>query len=143
MSRGCFQLKEDEDYLMVTLYGEGYGDRIQKNGDKYLGRKNVGFILFDVHICGKDNLRGWWLKRDAIEDIAKKLDIPVVPVIGILPESDIIYLVKRETKSIVAIEDRVFEGVVCREPNGLLMRNGERLMFKLKVEDYRKLGDGL
>ena len=42
---------EKETYL----FGEGYGYKIQANGDEYFeDRKSVGFILFDVNIGGFD-----------------------------------------------------------------------------------------
>ena len=54
----------------VTLYGEGYGAKIQKGGGLY--REDVGFILFDVLIGDT------WLERENIEDIAKSFNIPIL-----------------------------------------------------------------
>ena len=45
----------------VILFGEGFGEKIQKGGEKY-GR--VDFILFDVWI-------GMWLKRVDVVNIAE------------------------------------------------------------------------
>jgi hypothetical protein len=59
----------------VILFGEGYGAKIQKCGGDY--RSDVSFILFDVYLPDSD----LWLKRDAIEDIAKTFGIDVVPII--------------------------------------------------------------
>ena len=51
------------DPVDVTLYGEGYGARIQKGGGKYLA-KSCDFVLFDVKIGD------WWLRREAVDEIA-------------------------------------------------------------------------
>src|ERR1041385_8261579 len=56
------------------LYGEGYGARIQKGGGNY--RPDADFVLFDIKVSC------WWLQRSAVEDIAAKLSIDVVPIIG-------------------------------------------------------------
>lgn len=58
----------------AVLYGEGYGAKIQKGGGNY--RPDQDFVLFDVK-CGE-----WWLQRADVEDVATKLCIEVVPVIG-------------------------------------------------------------
>ena len=50
--------------MPVVLFGEGYGAKIQKGGNY---RPDVSFILFDVYLLELD----LWLKRDALEDIAK------------------------------------------------------------------------
>src|SRR3979490_847427 len=51
-----------EDKTNITLYGEGYGPKIQKGGGNY--RSDAGFILFDVLIIDKETGWGWWLSRD-------------------------------------------------------------------------------
>lgn len=56
------------------LYGEGYGARIQKSGGNY--RPDQDFVLFDVKV-GE-----WWLQRDAVEDVAAKLTLDIVPIIA-------------------------------------------------------------
>jgi len=67
------QLKEVFPDGPAILYGEGYGAKIQKGGD-YL--PYASFILFDVKIGP------WWLKRKDVDEIAEKLGIKSVPVIG-------------------------------------------------------------
>ena len=58
----------------VCLYGEGYGAKIQKGGGNY--RDDQSFVLFDIKIGD------WWLQRSDVEDVATKLDIDIVPIIG-------------------------------------------------------------
>ncbi|KKL53664.1 hypothetical protein LCGC14_2273140, partial [marine sediment metagenome] len=48
----------------ITLYGEGYGARIQKGGGDYRKGGDVSFRLFDV-LIGET-----WLRRVDVEDVA-------------------------------------------------------------------------
>lgn len=112
----------------VTLYGEGYGAKIQKHGEKY--RPDAGFILFDV------NIGGIWLKRSNVEDIAAKLGIPVAPVVGSGTLYDAIDMVKAGFASTCAVESRPAEGLVVRPEVELLDRRGERIITKIKCKDF-------
>lgn len=115
----------------ITLYGEGYGAKIQK-GVNYISN-DVNFILFDVKI-GK-----WWLDRESIKDIADKLGINVVPLIGYMTIPEAIEYVKKGFKSTIAEnKDYDAEGLVLKAPCGLLKRDGERLITKIKTVDFRK-----
>lgn len=117
--------------LTISLYGEGYGAKIQK-GDNYI-KDDVGFILFDVKIGDL------WLSREACEDIAKKLNIPIVPLIGYMTIPEAIEYVKRGFKSTIAENpDYDAEGLVLKTPCGLQFRNGERIITKIKTCDFRK-----
>lgn len=115
----------------ITLYGEGYGAKIQKGGN-YISN-DVNFILFDVKI-GK-----WWLDRESIKDIANKLGISVVPLMGYMTIPEAIEYVKKGFKSTIAEnKDYDAEGLVLKAPCGLLKRDGERLITKIKTVDFRK-----
>ena len=115
----------------ITLYGEGYGAKIQK-GVNYISN-DVNFILFDVKI-GK-----WWLDRESIKDIANKLGINVVPLMGYMTIPEAIEYVKKGFKSTIAEnKDYDAEGLVLKAPCGLLKRDGERLITKIKTVDFRK-----
>lgn len=115
----------------ITLYGEGYGAKIQK-GVNYISN-DVNFILFDVKI-GK-----WWLDRESIKDIADKLGINVVPLMGYMTIPEAIEYVKKGFKSTIAEnKDYDAEGLVLKAPCGLLKRDGERLITKIKTVDFRK-----
>src|SRR5690349_3648717 len=65
----------DNNLTNVTLYGEGYGPKIQKGGGNY--RDDVSFVLFDVKVGD------FWLDRDNVNDVATKLGIDSVPVLGV------------------------------------------------------------
>jgi ATP-dependent RNA circularization protein (DNA/RNA ligase family) len=110
----------------MTLYGEGYGAKIQK-GEGYIP-DDVGFILFDVQV-GK-----WWLKREDVETIAQTYNIPVVPVIGKGTLGDAVAWCHVSFTSRVGNRDA--EGIVLRPVVPLLARSGERIITKVKVRDF-------
>ncbi len=113
--------------MQVILFGEGYGAKIQ-NGGKY--RSDVSFILFDVYLP-EQNL---WLKRDAIEDIARAFGIEAVPIVlkGTLQQA--VDYVKSKPKSTIGEAD--MEGLVCRPAIDILDRMGKRVIVKVKVADF-------
>lgn len=128
-----------ETPFQASIYGEGYGVKIQKGGN-YI-KDGVGFILFDVKV-GR-----WWLNREACEDIAKAFEIPIVPLIGYMTIPEAIEFVKAGFKSTIAEnKDYDAEGLVLKTPCGLLFRNGERIITKIKTCDFQKYhakyGDG-
>jgi len=112
----------------VCLYGEGYGAKIQKGGGNY--RKDQSFVLFDIRI-GE-----WWLQRKDVVDIAMKLGLDIVPVIGEGTLHDMIAKVKTGFASIWG--DFMAEGIVARPKVELIARNGKRIITKLKHKDFAK-----
>lgn len=113
--------------MQVILFGEGYGAKIQKGGNY---RSDVSFILFDAYLP-EQNL---WLKRDAVEDIAKTFGVDVVPIVY---EGDIagaVEFVKGKPKSTIGMAD--MEGIVCKPAVDMLDRMGRRLIVKIKVCDF-------
>lgn len=115
----------------ITIYGEGYGKKIQ-NGGNYIKDGN-DFILFDVRY------NNFWLRRDALEDIANKLHIKIVPLIGYMNIQEAIEYVKKGFKSTIAEnKDYDAEGLVLKTPNGLRFRNGDRIITKIKTCDFNK-----
>lgn len=114
----------------TTLFGEGYGAGIQKGGSNYRG--DQGFILFDVLVGN------WWLRRDTVAEVAAQFDIPVVPVLARGTLSDMALCVENGLHSRVAqVLGTEAEGIVARTPDGLLTRNGEPLLVKIKARDFR------
>lgn len=114
--------------ISLTLYGEGYGAKIQKGGGNYISN-GVDFVLFDILIGD------WWLKRSDVEDIANKLEIECVPIIdeGILEEA--ICLVKGGFRSHWG--DFLAEGLVLKPKVELKARNGHRIITKIKHKDFK------
>lgn len=111
----------------VTLYGEGYGPRIQKGGGNYTNTPD--FVLFDVRIGD------WWLQRSDVEDVAAKLGIDVVPVIGYGTLYNAIGIVRNGLTSDWG--DFEAEGIVARPVVELRTRRGDRIITKIKAVDFR------
>lgn len=120
----------DEPYDII-LFGEGYGNNIQKNGRAY--NPNYSFRLFDIFI-GR-----YWLDWEDIEKIAEMLEIETVPQLDYMDTEGIIYYVRNGFDSIVSREEgtpRPAEGIVARTPIPLFTKVGDRVMFKLKTKDF-------
>ena len=113
----------------VCLYGEGYGAKIQK-GENYLPER-TDFILFDCKIDG------WWLTRENLEDIANKLSIGIVPIIGTGTLLQAIEFVKGGYKSTIAY-NKTFdaEGLIMKPSVELFNRQGHRIVSKIKFRDF-------
>ena len=111
----------------VILYGEDYGAKIQ-NGGNY--RSDVSFILFDVLIG--DN----WQEREWVEKTAKMFGIDVVPVVfvGSLEEG-IDYVMEHHPST---IGTAMMEGIVGRPMVEMRDRLGERIIVKIKWEDFKE-----
>jgi hypothetical protein len=118
---------------IVTLFGEGYGPKIQ-GGGKY--REDHSFVLFDVRIGD------YWLSRDNVNDIADKLGIESVPVIGTGTLWDAIDIVSNGLSSewggtVGEKNEFEAEGIVARPTVTLFNRRGERIITKVKAVDFR------
>lgn len=122
----------------VCLFGEGYGEKIQKVGSRY--RKGTSFRLFDVWVDG------WWLNWSDVEDVARKLGIQTVPVLAHVwvrdvPDSyeNLQFMFPMSTSMVAGTEgDPTLqaEGVVARTDPLLFDRRGHRVMWKLKFKDF-------
>lgn len=114
-----------DDYM--TLYGESYGAKIQKGGGNYRA-DGVDFVLFDVKIGD------WWLRRKDVEDIAVKLGIKVVPIVGRGNLEDAVAYVKSRPESMWG--EFPMEGIVAKPETELFDRSGERIVVKIKTRDF-------
>lgn len=110
------------------LFGEGFGPKIQKGGEKY--QTSPGFILFDALIGN------WWLKYEDVKAIAQQLGIPVVPDLGIMTEEEVVDFVKSKPESVLNPDYGCMEGVVCRTEPMMLFRKGTPVIFKLKCKEF-------
>ena len=109
----------------VILFGEGFGEKIQKGGGLY---GPVNFRLFDVYIGG------YWLNRENVSDIAEKFGIDRAPSLftGTLEEG--VEFIKKHPKSV--LRDAEMEGIVGRPMVQMFSRTGERIMVKIKCRDF-------
>lgn len=140
-TREAFE-KADLHINPIVLFGEGYGPKIQ-NGGNY--RDDVSFVLFDVKIGD------FWLTRDNVDDIAIKLGIESVPVIGYGSLHKAIDIVSTgitfndnggiERWGANGLQSQwgnfIAEGIVARPVVPLFNRKGERIITKIKAVDFR------
>ena len=110
----------------AVLYGEGYGAKIQKGGGNY--RPDQDFVLFDIK-CGE-----WWLQRADVEDVAQKLGLDIVPIIGEGTLHDAVAQAKAGIGSTWGGFQA--EGIVARPKTELKTRSGHRLIAKIKCRDF-------
>lgn len=120
---------DDANPMQVCLYGEGYGAKIQKGGGNYRA-DGVDFVLFDVKV-GE-----WWLQRKDVEDIAVKLGIKVVPIVGKGTLNEAVEMVKKGFNS--QWGEFEAEGLVCRPSTELKTRRGDRIITKIKCRDFKE-----
>lgn len=110
----------------AVLYGEGYGAKIQGAGGNY--RQDQDFVLFDVLVGD------WWLQRENVENIAKKLELDIVPIIGEGTLHDAVRMAQSGIKSTWG--DFQSEGIVARPKIEMFARNGSRIIAKIKCRDF-------
>jgi hypothetical protein len=110
----------------VILFGEGYGPKIQNGGDY---RSDVSFILFDVLVGDNYQEREW------VEETAQMFNIDVVPIVLTGTIQDGIDYVMKHPRSTMGTA--MMEGVVGRPMIELRDRRGERVIVKIKWEDFK------
>ena len=123
---------------MYTIYGEGYGAKIQACGSQYLKDSNK-VIGFDVKVTSNNGDELYLLNKNR-DEIMNKMGMPIVPTIGYFTIQEAIDYVKRGFVSHVAENNKAFiaEGLVCKSPVGLKNRQGQRIIFKVKTCDCNK-----
>ena len=109
----------------VILFGEGFGEKIQKGGGLY---GPVNFRLFDVYI------NGFWLDRENVYDIAAKFGIDNAPFLFTGTLEDGVAFIKTHPQS--RLRDAEMEGIVGRPIVQMFSRTGERIMVKIKCRDF-------
>jgi hypothetical protein len=125
--KDVFSNLEDGDF--AVLFGEGYGNKIQKAGKHYLS-DSVDFILFDVMV------NGLFLKKEDVYNIGKKLGLDTAPILfrGTLGQAI------EETKKGLAskLTDSInAEGLVLFPEIDLCDRRERRIVTKVKEKDFR------
>lgn len=113
--------------MPMTLYGEGFGAKIQKGGKNYI-ENGVDFALFDIKIDD------YWLKREDVVDIGTKLQLTIVPVVDLGSIRLAVARVKHGMKSYWGDFDA--EGLVIKPCVPLMRRGGGQIVAKLKTKDF-------
>ena len=112
----------------VTLYGEGFGGKIQKGGNY---KQTQDFILFDVEVADT------FLARENVEEIAKCFSLEVVPVVIIGTIQEAVDYIKTKPRSFIAENKEVeMEGVVGTPNARLFDFRHKRIVGKIKVKDF-------
>jgi hypothetical protein len=112
----------------AVLYGEGIGEKIQNGGAYCDGHE---FVLFDVMVGGV------WLGRYDVNNVARKLGIPVVPVLAVRNPTWAATYVEEGIESFYAKRaDRQAEGLVGRPMVELQDKQGRRIIAKIKTKDF-------
>ena len=86
-------------------------------------------MLFDVLI------ENWWLKREDVGDISKRLSIDVVPIIGLGTLHEMVSKVRDGFMS--QWGNFIAEGIVAKPMVELKARDGSRIVTKLKHKDFK------
>lgn len=124
------RFKEKFGDTPACLYGEGFGDKIQKVGDKYKP-DGADFILFDVKV-GE-----WWLDRADVIDVANSVKCDVVPEVYRGGLQGGVEMVKEGFQSLVSEKELQAEGLILKPSVELRTKKGERIITKLKTKDFK------
>ena len=117
----------------VTIFGEGYGAKIQSGGDYVDDGKSVDFIMFDL-LIGEN-----YQDRESVERCAQAFGVKTVPVVGRGTLENAVDFVKAHPVSCIGPCRHEMEGIVCRPLVELNDRCHNRLIVKIKWEDFRHL----
>ena len=132
---GMYKVELEE--VPIYIYGEYYGEGIQKCGKRYIEKGN-NFKVFDI--CQQ----GWWTPKEVRDEMCSKLGLDTVPYLGNMTLRDIERMVKDGfTTKVEGVADptMVEEGIVARPVVPLKNGRGERIIVKVKYCDYEELSD--
>lgn len=123
------RLREQFGDTPACLYGEGYGHKVQREGERYLPESH-DFCLFDVKVGD------WWLQEEDVTDVAEGVDLTRAPIVGAGTLSEMVAMVREGFRSEVANEPLMAEGIVAHPRVELFNREGDRILTKVKYEDF-------
>lgn len=116
----------------ACIYCEGYGYKIQTNGNLYVENNECSIIVFDVLV------NGLYLERNNVIEVSNKLGLQYVPIVfeGNLSEAEI--FVSKHNNSSLNNGLHEMEGLVLETKMPLYYRNGNPIKCKLKYRDMLK-----
>ena len=127
-----FGVKLEE--VPVYIYGEFFGKKIQKGGN--YDKNNNRFYVFDI--CQQ----GWYIPVEMLYEYVTKLGLENVPYVGCMTIDEAEDLVKKGFKTAIPCPsnpDYTAEGVVARPVIPIKDPRGNRIIVKIKNEDYADL----
>ena len=117
----------------VIAFGEGYGAKIQTGGDYVEDGKSVDFVMFDL-LVGNN-----YQPRESVQLFAEAFGVKIVPIVGEGTLDEAIKFVKLHLNSSFGKKTHEMEGVVCRPIIELNDRCHNRVIVKIKWEDFKHL----
>lgn len=117
----------------VIIFGEGYGGKINGGGTYVEDGKSTDFIMFDLKIGPN------YQDRESIENCAAAFNLNVVPIVGEGTLEEATAYVKTHPMSQVGPGTHEMEGIVCRPMVELNDRCHNRVIVKIKWEDFKDL----
>jgi hypothetical protein len=118
------------EYPSMTIFGEGFGPKIQKGG-KYL-EGDPSFILFDIY------LGSYWLRRTDMMNIGSTLGIPfTVRSYGFRTLGSWVVDMRTGEEFKSAFGDFLAEGLVLRPRIPLFDHQSHRVITKIKYKDFK------
>ena len=130
-SEGFYSVRLEE--VPVYIYGEYFGQGIQKCGGRYCD--NNDFMVFDIEV------QGWWIPKDIRDAYCKGLGLKTVPFVGVATLSEFEKMVTDgfATKVEGAKDPTLIEeGIVARPIIPIKDERGNRIIVKIKYCDYSK-----
>ena len=115
----------------IYIYGEYFGQGIQKGGGRYLDHND--FVVFDIDV------QGWWLPKEMRDKYCEELGLKQVPFIGTATFTDFEQMVATGFNSTIeGIKDNTLmaEGIVARPVVPIKDSRGNRVIVKIKSCDY-------
>ncbi len=128
----CFGTPEFEA-VIEEVFGETpvtiYGEEISRDYNVHYGFPEGNFIMYDIQ-----NQRGTFYTRDAVKDIAQKLEL-AYPWEEEMTMKEAVEFVKTRPQSRLNAANKM-EGLVLRPLYELYSNNGGRIICKVKVKDF-------
>jgi hypothetical protein len=111
----------------VIIYGELYGNKIQKDGHLYTTDNGYGFKVFDFY---KDNT---FMPYKHMIHLCKEIGYDLVPLVLVGTIDEGIYYVENNVKS--TFSNAILEGLVGKPIGNFLDYRGDRIIVKIKRRD--------
>lgn len=131
---GCHYASVYPEEIPVYIYGEFFGKKIQKGGN--YDKDNNRFYVFDI--CQQ----GWYIPVEMLYEYVTKLGLENVPYVGSMTIDEAEALVRKGFKTTIPCPsnpDYTAEGVVARPVIPIKDPRGNRIIVKIKNEDYADL----
>ena len=117
----------------VIIFGEGYGAKINGGGTYMEDGTSVDFIMFDLKIDAN------YQNRDSVQRCAQTFGVKTVPVVGRGDLEAAVNFVKSHPMSELGPKTHEMEGIVCRPMVEMNDRCHNRIIVKIKWEDFKHL----